>query len=233
MDKHQRFLGVGIYTVPEAARLSGVSSARIRRWVRGYTTTLGTGELRDHDPLWSRTFADDISDLALSFRDLQEVRVVDALLRRGVSWRVVHLCGTKAAAIFQTTHPFSSRKFLTDGKTVITDPPEVTRSRPLLDLATDQLAFRGVLEPILFGIEFSTEDEPLRWWPLGMKRRTVVVDPERSFGTPIVDKGSVPTRLLAKGVEVEGSVGRVARWYGVSVGSVEAALEFERGLAAA
>jgi hypothetical protein len=33
------YLNNGIYTVPEAARLTGVSTGRIRRWLRGYRYT--------------------------------------------------------------------------------------------------------------------------------------------------------------------------------------------------
>src|SRR5262245_44583194 len=38
-----RFIGLGLYTVPEASRLSHVSVGRIRRWLRGYTFTTRTG----------------------------------------------------------------------------------------------------------------------------------------------------------------------------------------------
>ena len=38
-----RFIGLGLYTVPEASRLSRVSVGRIRRWLRGYTFTTRTG----------------------------------------------------------------------------------------------------------------------------------------------------------------------------------------------
>jgi hypothetical protein len=32
-----RFLGIGLYTVAEAARLTCISQGRLRRWLRGYT----------------------------------------------------------------------------------------------------------------------------------------------------------------------------------------------------
>src|SRR6266404_3828839 len=38
-----RFIGVGLYTVPEASRLSRVSTGRIRRWLRGYSFTTPSG----------------------------------------------------------------------------------------------------------------------------------------------------------------------------------------------
>lgn len=31
-------LGIGLYTVPEAAWLTGIAQARLRRWLRGYRT---------------------------------------------------------------------------------------------------------------------------------------------------------------------------------------------------
>lgn len=44
--------GLGLYTIPEAARLAGVQPVELRRWLRGYNS--GKDEaLRHHPPLWS------------------------------------------------------------------------------------------------------------------------------------------------------------------------------------
>lgn len=70
-----------------------------------------------------------------------------------------------------------------------------------------------------------------RWWPLS-RRSEVVIDPERSFGQPVLSATGVPTRALAEAVAAEGSVGKVAKLYQVPVPSVRQAVEFERRLAA-
>ena len=78
-------VGVGIYSIAEAGRLTSVASARIRRWVRGYTLDSRGGQ--HHSPaVWQRQLPIIDGNLAVSFSDLIEVRFVDLFLRRGVSW---------------------------------------------------------------------------------------------------------------------------------------------------
>src|SRR3546814_15438946 len=57
----------------------------------------------------------------------------------------------------------------------------------------------------LKGIEFSPNDAPVRWWPMG-KRSHIVIDPLRAFGQPITNGEGVPTTILAEAVVAEGSV---------------------------
>jgi uncharacterized protein (DUF433 family) len=219
-------LGLGVYSVPEAARLTGISSRRIRRWLQGYSHTSG-GASRTSPPLWRRQIASEDS-LILSFRDMLEVRFIDAFRRHGVSWKSIRLAAECAAEIVHDSYPFSTRRFKTDGRRIFAEILQETGDESLLDLVKSQYEFKSIVEPFLFdGLEFSALGiEPVRWWPLGMDRR-VVIDPERSFGQPIVDPESVPTRVLASAFRAEGSIQAVARWYMVDPKSVEDALDFE------
>jgi uncharacterized protein (DUF433 family) len=45
-------IGIGLYTVPEAARLTGISVPRIRRWLTGYRYRAGEVE-HASGPLWT------------------------------------------------------------------------------------------------------------------------------------------------------------------------------------
>ena len=60
----------------------------------------------------------------------------------------------------------------------------------------------------------------------------MALDPKRNFGQPTIFEEGVPTRVLAKSVKANGSLGKVARWYEISVRSVREAVEFEQALAA-
>jgi uncharacterized protein (DUF433 family) len=219
-------LGLGVYSVPEAARLTGVSSSRIRRWLQGYSYASG-GASHASPPLWRQQIASEDS-LILSFRDMLEVRFVDAFRRHGVSWKAIRVAAECAAEIIHDSYPFSTRRFKTDGRSIFAEIVQETGDESLLDLVRSQYEFKSIVEPFLFeGLEFSAVGiEPVRWWPLGMNRR-VVIDPERSFGQPIVDPESVPTTVLARAFRAEGSIQAVARWYMVDPKSVEDAVEFE------
>lgn len=233
-QRRQSLLGVGVYTVPEAARLTGVAAPRIRRWVTGYTFKADTAA-RSSAPVWARQIKSSSGELILSFRDLLEVRFVDAFRRHGVSWKTIRRAAERAAEIVEDSHPFSTRRFKTDGRSIFADIVQETGEESLLDLAKSQYELKSIVEPFLFqGLEFAEiGGAPVRWWPLGLDRR-VVIDPERAFGQPIVTPESVPTSILAKAVRAEqGSIDAVARWYLVHPKSVSDAVEFENRLATA
>jgi uncharacterized protein (DUF433 family) len=131
--------------------------------------------------------------------------------------------------LFDTTHPFATKNFKTDGRGIFAEFGG-NAGNAVLELASSQLAFSQVVAPYLFGVQFE-KDAAARWWPLGPKKR-VVIDPTRSFGQPIVAEEGVPTAVLAKAVEVEGAEDVAARAYQVSIRSVRHAVEFEQKLAA-
>ncbi len=111
-------LSTGIYSVPEAARLSGVPAARIRRWLRGYAHGPRKSRRRSA-PVWTGQIEPRDGALALGFRDLLEVRFVDAFLRAGVSWQTMRLAHTEATRELSTDHPFCSNRFVTDGRRIL------------------------------------------------------------------------------------------------------------------
>lgn len=228
-QNRESLLGVGVYTPSEAARLTGVSAGRIKRWLSGYVFKSGEGA-HASPPLWQPEIHSTDS-LVLSFRDLLEVRFVDAFRQHGVGWKSIRIAAEHAARIIQDSHPFSTRRFKTDGRSIFAEILQETGEESLLDLVRSQYGLKAILEPFLFeGLEFAAIGiAPVRWWPLGLDRR-VVIDPEMSFGQPIVTPESVPTSILAKAFKAEGSLQAVARWYRVDPKSVEDAVDFEDNL---
>ena len=223
-----QYIGHGVYTVAEAARLTGLSQGRIRRWTRGYTYHDRRGTPHAMPPVIG--LPNEEGDQTLRFVDLIEVRFLEAFRDRGVSWPVLRVAAQRAAQLLDHSHPFSTLRFKTDGRSIFASL-EVEEDRVLMDLISSQYAFEAVLDPFLEGIEFSPLDEPERWWPLGTDR-TVVIDPGRSFGAPICAPSGVPTRVLFGLFEAEGDEAVVSWWYDVSSQEVRDAVEFEQRLAA-
>jgi uncharacterized protein (DUF433 family) len=221
-------IGTGIYGVPEAARLTGVSAARIRRWLRGYHFT-SSGSPRTQLPVWSPMLPEIDGKLALAFLDLVEIRFVDAFLNEGVTWQVLRKAAAKAKDLVGSSHPFSTRKFKTDGRRIFAEMEDAEGETSLLELLKSQHYFERVVSPYLRDLEFEG-DEPSRWWPMGLARRQIVIDPTRSFGQPIVAARGIPTAILAQAVKAHGSVAEIARWYETDVASVRAAVKFEQRL---
>lgn len=222
-------LGKGVYSESEAARLTGVRRQRVHRWLRGYSYTTPKGERHTSGPV-IRDGETAGPTATLDFLDLMDVRVVDAFRNEGVSWTTLRRAASLARDRFGVSHPFSDRRFKTDGKNVFLELQSKHHQRALIDLLKDQYVFHRIVEPFLVTIEFDG-DTPRRWFPLG-KRRHVVVDPERSFGQPITREGSVATYLVAAAFRAEASAERVARWYDIPVGAVRDAVAFEEKLTA-
>jgi uncharacterized protein (DUF433 family) len=228
--KPQTLIGTGIYSIPEAARLTRIPPARIRRWVAGYA--FGTRSKRRLSPPVVRAQLPVLEgQVALGFLDLLEVRFVDAFRTAGVGWKAIRLAHERARELFETQNPFSTKAFRTDGRRIFADVVHDAGEEGLLDLVSNEWAFGKILKPYLYeGLEF-VDEQAIRWWPMGL-RRQVVLDPKRSFGQPVVDREGVPTAVLAGAYAAEESIEAVSRWYEVEPSSVRDAVEFEKSLAA-
>ncbi len=214
--------------MPEAARLTRVSIGRIRRWLKGYDFRSGE-RLRHSDAVWQGELRPIENKLALSFRDLLELRFVDAFIRVGVSWRTMRRAHGKAQAQLKTTHSFCSNRIFTDGRRILLRQGEEDSDHILIDLVNNQAEFARIVEPFRKELQFSGSD--IVWWPLG-KERQIILDPKRNFGQPSAARSGVPTTVLARSVKTNGSVEAVSHWFEVSEGEVRDAVEFEMRLAA-
>jgi uncharacterized protein (DUF433 family) len=223
-------LQTGIYTVPEAARLTSVTPWRIRRWLKGYAFKVKHG--RHRSPAVWNTQLDPIDhSMALGFLDLLEIRCVDAFISAGVGWKTLRQAHEQARKLVEHTHPFCTNQFATDGQTIFMELRGTRGEITLWDMRDLQRVFERIIRPFLKNVEFDRSRVPRRWWPRG-KDHLVALDPRRSFGQPIVFHDGIPTQILARSVGANGSVDEVARWFEINPVSVRKAVEFEQSLAA-
>src|SRR5215471_15176528 len=132
-NRTSNLVNAGIYNVSEAARLTRVSVGKIRRWLRGYDFKSGES-VRHSDAVWQGELHPIEDKLALSFRDLLELRFVDAFIRAGVSWRTMRRAHSKAQTKLKTTHPFCSNRIFTDGRSILLRQAEEDRDQALINL---------------------------------------------------------------------------------------------------
>jgi uncharacterized protein (DUF433 family) len=223
-------LQTGIYTVPEAARLVGVSSRRIRRWLKGYEFRVKYGGHRS-PAVWNSQLNPINNAMALGFLDLLEIRCVDAFISAGVSWKTLRQVHDRAREIVAHSHPFCTNRFATDGQTIFMEFQEKNDEVTLWDMRDVQRVFDKIIRPFLKDIEFDNSKVPFRWWPRG-KSHQVALDPKRSFGQPIIFREGIPTKTLARSVNANDSIDEVARWFEINAKSVREAVDFEEALAA-
>lgn len=217
--------GIGIYTAPEAARMVGMQPATLRRWLLGY----------DHDekreaPLWQPQYeATEGEGVLLGFRDVVEARIVNALRAKKIGLPTIRICMDRARDIVGQDRPFSTSQFKTDGKTIFLEITRGLDEPQLIDLRHKQGVFNRVVAPSLADLDFGP-DGAQRWWLLHGKR-TIVADPEKAFGQPIVAEHGITTARVAQAVKAEGSVAAVAKVYDIKPRLIRDALAYELQLA--
>jgi hypothetical protein len=225
MPKEYRYIGHGIYSLSDAERLTRIPKARIRRWLEGYSYDYQHSRRRS-EPIVRADLSREMGELALTFADLMEVRFLDAFRDKGVSWREIRAAAERVGEFIESTHPFSNRRFRTDGRAILAEI-ERDGDLQLLRIVKDQWEIHRIVAPFLLaGVDFDGRDEPRLWRPVRGLR--VVIDPLRSFGSPIAQDGSVPTRVLAAAARAERSARRAARVFRVPLRAVEDSVKFER-----
>ena len=112
------------------------------------------------------------------------------------------------------------------GTPVALDRQDLDGPGSVLDLKLRQMVFREVVAPSFVDLDFAA-DTASRWWLLPHKK-TIVLDPARSFGQPIVADSGVTTARLAQAVQAEGTIERVASLFELKPAVVRDALTFER-----
>jgi uncharacterized protein (DUF433 family) len=225
-------LDVGYYTVPEAARLLRASAKNIARWLGGYSYRNRKGNVAEAPPLWRPQLPRLGPQLELGFRDLIELRFVIAFVEQGVGLNVVRRCLENARRVMEEERPFATRKFRTDGRTIFLESlvQEGAENVGVLDLKTNQLAFKAVVEQSFKDLDWEG-DIVARWRP-HRGRTTIVIDPKRAFGAPVVAEYGIPTSALAAAANAEG-VETAARLFETTVTLVREAVAFETSLMAA
>src|SRR5439155_6612199 len=150
---------------------------------RGYRFKSGK-KAYESPALWHGQWEPIFRSMALGFRDLIEIRFVDAFLKSGVSWVILRQAHERGKAMFNVSHPFCTQRFMTDGRQIFVELHNETGEPSLIEIARQQTVFRRIVKPLLLQLEFARPDE-VRCWPLGLKH-AVVLDPTRSFGRQII-----------------------------------------------
>ncbi|MGI9282927.1 MAG: hypothetical protein ACR2PX_25305 [Endozoicomonas sp.] len=221
-------IGVGLYSIPEASALTGIPSRKIRRWVYGYES----GNRAHQPPLWHSDVVD-FAEETISFQDLLEIRFVNAFREYGVSMPALRAAAEAAREYFDQSYPFTCKRFQTDGRSVFALVTEATGEEGLVDLVKKQNVFNRVIKPSLYtGIEYdSHESSALRWFPVRNSKK-IVLDPERSFGKPIITSAGITTETLYQCWLAEDQNHKmVASLYDVDATAVNVAIAFEQRIA--
>lgn len=219
MPLDNEILGHGVYTPREAARLVGETPQHVFRWTRGSGPT---------EPLWLARYQFLEDSTEISFLDLVEVRVVAAMRRSGISLQSIRYAISFAQKALGIERPLSSREFKTDGSELLMDAVEddgefvsLSRKRP------GQKVFKDIISQSLSDLEYEG-DYVARWRPKGFK--SVIIDPARNFGDPLIDEYGISTSALFRESEQFQDIRYISKTYEIPSQTVKAAIAFEQHL---
>jgi uncharacterized protein (DUF433 family) len=224
------YLSVGAYSIPEAATLLRAKPSNIRRWLNGYSFGVGN-EKRTLPPLWRIQLPKYGDHVEIGFKDLIELKFVLAFMDQGIKIQTIRRCLQEASKILGDDHPFSTRRFKTDGKSIFLSSIDTEGKKSLLNLRNKQFVFERIVQQTFKDLD--VESGTVTSWRPFQGKKSIVVDPKRSFGQPIVKQSGIPTKVLMDAMVAEKNVKSVARFYEVSLQEVKDAVAFEESLLAA
>lgn len=221
-------IGVGSYSLRDAAMLLRIPYGKLRRWAAGYWYSAADEE-RFSQPVVPGDF-DDLEERVLSFYELMELFVIGFFRREGVSMNVVRAARVSARDLFGTEYPFATERLNIDGRGIFGDLlVDDVPAKLKLELSKGQIALRDVVEPFFRKNVHYENGFASTYWPMG-RERPVLLDAQRAFGRPIVVRTGTPTFALY-GVHNGGeNHDRIAAWYEVTRDELDAAIQYEDSL---
>lgn len=207
-------LGLGLYTIADAARLLRTPRQTVARWLNGYVREL-RHETKFYPPILHRSAIAN----SLTFGDLVEMMYIREFRRINIDLKEIRLTAEKFRIEWNTPYPLATERFLTDGKRLLLEHPSGWQHASTGQI---QASFEEISRHLVHLGDFSCE-----WMPLGINRQ-VVLSPNRSFGKPIDNRSGAHTYVLARAIADGNSVDKVAWWYETSPQAVKDSVEFEQ-----
>ena len=230
-EKRRELREMAAYGINEAAHYLGIPKATLRSWVMGCPYPTGTGK-RFFKPIIELP---DKEQRLLSFVNLVEIHVLDAIRRtHGVTFGRVRKAVEYLKNQLGSRHPLAEQRFVTDGVDLF-----VEMFGQLVNISREgQLAIKELIQAHLRRIERDPLGLPIRLYPFTRERKPdepkiIVIDPNISFGRPVLVGTGIATTIIAQRYKAGESIEELAGDYGRSKSEIEEAIRCELWLAAA
>jgi uncharacterized protein (DUF433 family) len=210
------------YTLEEASRWLHVPPRTMHYWV------IGEREAAPLTTIFSRR------PILLSFKNLVECFVLEGLRNtHGISLQAIRRSVEDLRHRNPSKYPLADYQLSTLSDTVYLE----NESEPLIKLASQgQPAFKEILNPFLKRVERNTEGIAQTLFPFTRKShmrapvdapRVVAIDPNVSFGMPVLINSRISTAFLLSRKKGGALVSELAADYGRSEAEIEEAIQLE------
>ena len=211
-------IGTGCYTASEIAHILQVPYHKVHTWMNKYWD----GKLgKEFGEKYSWTVD---NTRAVSFHTLVEFYVMMQLSEAGVKPKEVLKAHSILSKQFDTAFPFAQKTLLkgmqTDGKTVYLHFED-----KILSLDGSQQLNLSLIKAFYKNLEFDGNEMASRFWPMG-KNKSIVIDPERKFGHPIINGHNIYPEVLHGMFKAGDSIRFIAAIYEISTKQVKDAIQY-------
>lgn len=180
-------IGKGIYTIRDVANILKIPYPKVHRWIRTYWDGK-LGKEYQHQYSWERD-----GSRAVSFHTVVEFYVMIQFAEKGVKTKDVLKAHQELGKIYNTPFPFAQKQVLeeikTDGNTVYWE-----KSENLVSLNGSKQFNLNIIQFFFKKLEFDGEVVS-KLWPMG-KDHSIVIDPQRKFGHPILEGRNIYPETL-------------------------------------
>ena len=219
---------LGLYALPEAARLARVPRKTLANWVEGYRYPAGERVVKAKPVIVPTPGG---RGAALSFVNLMEALTLAGFRQMGVPMQRVRKALDYAARHSDIAHLLANQRLLTDGRELFWEFQERSRDGEahLVNMSRGgQKVFPDAVMRYLREMEWGRDRFATRWWPGAVPGEgIVVVDPRRAFGAPVLRGTGIRTEDVFSRFSAGEPLGDLADDYGLSVAQIEAAIRLE------
>ncbi len=215
---------IPIYSVAQAAKYIRMPGATLRTWVYGRHYERKNGKAYFMPPIQ----LSDPGSKSLSFWNLIEAHVLKSLrVEHGVSMEHVRRALDYAENELELDNLLRRQELRTTGGDIF-----VHKYGELINASqSGQLAMQKMLEDSLRSVEWDEDLLATRYLPSlprGESPGRIVIDPQISFGRPVIQPGGISTAVIVARVDAGEDLEQIADDYDLDLKAIEEAVVYER-----
>lgn len=209
-------LGIGLYSVPDVAKILNLDLPFVRRWLKEYWGNKFKAGKKNFSSWGSGR------GKTIHFYTLIEFYVFYQLRKQGLSAQSIAKSHQIIASEINSLFPFANSTILTDGRRIFYS---VDNEIIVNTDKSKQINFRAIIKDFCHQIDFGKDQLALRYWPLG-KGKNIVVDPQHQLGQPTVKNTNILAETLYRMYTAGEKISFISTLYDVSENDVKASIEF-------
>jgi len=220
-----------LYTIAEAARIIDVPPSTLSTWARGYVRRPPNRPEVRGEPIVTYREMYGPRRPSIPFVGLTEATVLAAIRASGVPMQRIRPALKELQRGLGIRHALASRKLYTDGAELLYDYAErhpdakaARAARRLVVIRSGQSVFSEVIAEYLRGFRYAPDGYVELFRVPAYRQASVVVDPTRSSGAPIFERGGCRVEDVLQRFQAGESLKELTEEFGVPANHLEDAI---------